>query len=117
MTASKAPAGARKPQDHKAAKPREVDGRMVVTVRGVECRVPTEALDDLEILEAIEAGNWLPAMKAMLPPYDVESEDGPVTVDQVAAVKGALRGADGRVRYSSTVDFLNELMGALNPNS
>ena len=114
MTDSVVPAGVKKPQDRKPAKPREVDGNLIVTVRGIECRVPKEALDDLEILESIEVGNWLPALKALLPAY--EDGDGE-TVDQVGAVKEALRDANGRVRYSATVEFLNELMGALNPNS
>ena len=117
MTETKVPAGAKKPADRKPPKPREVDGHMVVTVRGLEVRVPKDALDDLEVVEAIEQNNWLPAMRSLLPPYEVEGDGEPVTVDQVAAVKAALRGENGRVRYSDTVEFLNELMGALAPNS
>lgn len=116
MTETKVPAGAKKPADRKPKvdKPREVDGHLIVTVRGVECRVPKESLDDLEIMESIEVGNWLPALKAMLPPYE---DDEGAEVDQVAAVKAALRGESGRVKYSDTVEFLNDLMAALAPNS
>ena len=115
---SRVPAGAKKPADRKPPKPREVDGHMVVTVRGIEVRVPKDAMDDLEVVEAIEQNNWLPALRALLPPYEVDGEDGEaVTVDQVAKVKESIRGENGRVRYSDTVEFLNELMGALAPNS
>lgn len=107
MTTTK-PAAAKKPADHKPkqVKPRRDGDHLIVTVREREWRVPEDALDDLEVMEALENNNVLPALRALL------------TGDQFDVMKDALRDPDtGRVKYSAATEFLGDLMGALNPNS
>lgn len=107
MTANTRPAGAKVPQDRKPPKPTDNgDGTLTVTVRGAEYTVDRDNLDDYEVMENLSDGNFIPALRAILSP------------EQIDAVKASLRDPETkRVKASAMGEFVAELIGALNPNS
>ncbi len=106
MTTAKRPAAAKQPADRKPSKPRKgEDGRLLVTVRGTEYAVNAEALDDYDVLENLSDGDFIPALRALLDP------------EQIQAVKAELRDPEtGRLPASTMAEFFSDLMGALNPS-
>lgn len=108
----------KKPQDHleKVEKPKvvAVDGGKEVTLHGITVTVADEALDDFELLDSLsrvqfgekeDRGRLLPIFRQLV------GEDG------YTAVMDGLRGENGRVPVKAGFDFIQELLGALNPNS
>lgn len=121
-----------KPTDHKSKAPKvkEVDGGKRVTFPDLvekdangkailvdekpvplSVTVEDEALDDFEFLDDMRAldvdGNSskLPAVLRR------------VVGDDYAKTMNALRNEKGRVQIGPAVDFINSLLGAINPNS
>lgn len=108
----------KKPQDHqeKTVKPKieTVDGGRKVTLRGVTVTVPDEALDDFELVEELsrvqfgskEDKGRMPSILRRL-----------IGDDGYATVMNGLRAENGRVPVQAGFEFIQELFGALNPNS
>lgn len=106
------PAGAKKPTDHQA-KAEEAPAELRCTVQGREWVVPTEALDDFELLDDLNAldqhqnaARFPSVMRRLL------------GETQMREAMDALRDAEtGRVSIEAGADFVAELMEALNPSS
>ena len=103
------PKGAKVPQDRQQ-KATEQDGDRTVTVAGRDWTVPADALDDFELLDdlgALEDGNAarLPRIMRRL------------LGDDYKAALDVIRDDDGRVRIEPAGEFIQELLGGLNPNS
>lgn len=94
------PVGAKRPQDHLAA---EAKGEVVETTfefRGTEYTVRNDALDDLDVMEAIEDERYIRAARAIL------------GAEQFGRLKAQMRAEaeDGRARMSTDFkDFLEAL--------
>lgn len=102
---------AKQPQDHLPKKPtvEDVDGGKRVTLHGVTVTVPTEAIDDWELLEELDAldrgkGQKLPSVLRRL------------VGDDYSMVIDSLRGKNGRVSIARGTEFVTDLLGSLNPN-
>ncbi len=104
----------KKPQDRKPKQPvvKKVDGGVEVTLRGITLTVETAAVNDYELLELAASGEMsaVPRVVQML-----------LGVEQANAVKELLRNPDtGRIPLQgddSMTEFLQEMFGAINPNS
>jgi hypothetical protein len=100
----------------KVVKPKveTVEGGRKVTLRGFDVTVPDEAIDDFELVEELgriqfgeqsEQGR-LPSILRRL-----------VGDDGYKTVMDGLRAANGRVPVKDGFEYIQELLGALNPNS
>ena len=106
------PAGAKKPTDRQA-KAEDAPAELRCTVRGREWVVPTEALDDFELLDdfnALErhqnAARFPSILRRLLGD------------EQMREALDALRDeTTGRVSIEAGADFVAELMQELNPSS
>jgi len=97
-------AAAKKPQDHLAkAEAREEDA--VFDFDGVTYTIPRAQLDNVELLEMIEDGKNITAMR------------GYVGAEQWAKFKDQVRTPDGRVPGEPTGRFLDLVTAQINPNS
>lgn len=92
------------PQDRKPKQTKQDDTKRAITVRDLELTVDLSALDDFEVIEALQDDNFIPALRALL------------DAEQISKVKEALR-KDGRVSMTAMTEFVQELFEALNPNS
>lgn len=108
----------KKPDDHKpkTVKPKveQIDGGKRVTHRGVTVVVMDEALDDFELVDELSRVQFGEATdKGRLPLIcrRLVGEDG------YKAMLDGLRGKNGRVSVKDGFQFIQELFGALNPNS
>lgn len=104
----------RAPEDHKPVKlpVKTIDGGREVTLRGVTVTVYDEVLDDFELLDDLRAvdvdknASRLPALLRRL------------LGDDWSKAMDALRDkGTGRVSIADGTAFINELMGALSPES
>lgn len=111
MTESKIPANAKKPEDHKSKAEDAVPEELTVTVRGLELKVMSDALDDFELLDDLN---------------ELEQNDNPgrlpsilrrLVGDQWKKVIEHLRGENGRVSVEDGSEFIGEVLEALNPSS
>lgn len=104
--AAAVPPGAKQPADRKPPAGLDDPNFRTATVDGHEYRANVDALDDFEVVEALQVGNYVPAIGMLL------------DEEQLAKVKDRLRDKEsGRVRYSDVVVFTNKLLEALRPNS
>lgn len=92
------------PQDRRPKKADVDDSKRVVQVRDLELTIDLSAMDDFEVIEALQDNNFVPALRALL------------DAEQIAKVKDALR-EDGRVTLSAMAEFVGELFQEINPNS
>lgn len=108
----------KKPQDHlpKAEKPtiEQVDGGRKITLRGITVTIPDESLDDFELVEELGQVQFGKAEDRGRLPLILRRLAGD---DGYKAVMDGLRGENGRVPLQAGFDFIQELFGALNPNS
>lgn len=111
-------AAPKKPQDHleKVDKPKVelIDGGKRVTHHGVTVVVMDEALDDFELvdeLSRVQFGEKEDKGRLPLICRRLVGEDG------YKAIMDGLRGPNGRVTVQAGFQFIQELFGALNPNS
>ena len=103
------PKNAKKPEDHKpkADKPKMIE----VTVNGLDLTIDPDALDDFELLDDLNAldqdedATRLPSLLRRL------------LGDQYRPAIDSLRGENGRVSVEAGMNFLQEVMEAINPNS
>lgn len=100
---------AKKPQDHKV-KDDAKSTDATITWNGNDYTISAEAMDNLELFEAIEENRHLTAMKGFL------------GTDQWNRFKDSCRDAAGRVPMSDAEDFLQKVMEAVgnlpaSPNS
>lgn len=108
----------KKPQDHleKADKPKVelIEGGKKVIHRGVSVIVMDEALDDFELvdeLSRVQFGDTSDRGRLPLICRRLVGDEG------YKAIMDGLRGENGRVSVQAGFQFINELFGALNPNS
>jgi len=105
------PDGVKVPQDHKA-KATPAPETVSAEVRGKTWTVPSDALDDFELLDdlnALDQKNDVTRMPSVL---------RRLLGDQWRDAMEILRDEDtGRVSVEAGAEFVFELMGALNPNS
>ncbi|MFF2054113.1 hypothetical protein ACFVU2_21080 [Leifsonia sp. NPDC058194] len=108
----------KKPEDHleKAEKPKitKVDGGRTVTLRGITVTVPDDALDDFELVEEIGLVQYGTDADRVRMPLILRRL---VSDDDYRKVMEGLRGPNGRVRFQTGIEFIQELFGALDPNS
>lgn len=110
-TKALAPKAAKQPQDHKPkAEPKPET--LTAYVRGREWSVPSDALDDFELLDDLNAleqkgdATRLPAVLRRL------------LGEQWRDAMDVMRNTEtGRVSIEAGSEFVMDLMGALNPNS
>lgn len=109
--AAKRPAAAKQPQDH-LAKAEPETSTMRAEVRGVVYEVPTDALDDFELMgDIVEAQDGNPArMPALLRRLlgDVQYR---------AAMESLRDPATGRVSMEAGIELVGEIFEAIAPNS
>lgn len=108
----------KKPQDHleKVDKPKVelIDGGKQVTHRGVTVVVMDEALDDFELvdeLSQVQFGSTADRGRLPIICRRLVGDEG------YKQIMDGLRGPNGRVSVNDGFKFINELFGALNPNS
>lgn len=108
----------KKPQDHqpKIEKPKveTVDGGKRVTIKGVTVTVPDEAIDDFELVEELSRVQFGSKEERGRLPLILRRLIGD---DGYRAVMDDLRATNGRVPVQAGFEFIQELFGALNPNS
>lgn len=108
----------KKPQDHleKVEKPKvvAVDGGKEVTLHGITVTVADEALDDFELVDDLSRVQFGEAQDRGRLPLIFRRLVGD---DGYKAVMDGLRGPNGRVPVKAGFEFIQELFGALNPNS
>ena len=102
------PKGAKVPTDRQP-KTTEHDDARTVTAAGQDWTVPTDALDDFELLDdlgALEDGNAarLPRIMRRL------------LGDDYKKALDVIRDESGVVRIEPAAEFIQELLGGLNPN-
>ena len=108
------PANAKKPADKKPkAEKVEEPTTVTATVSGKEWVVPVEALDDFELLDdfnVLEADGDISRLPAILKRLlgDEQWRDALNTIRDEKT---------GRVSIEAGADFVNSLMGEINPNS
>ncbi|MGB2557731.1 hypothetical protein [Cellulosimicrobium cellulans] len=117
-TTTRKPAGAKKPTDHQTkakpeAKPEvtKTESGWTVVHHGITVNVETEALDDFELLDdlqAVEERNEAQRLPGIL--RRVVGQDG------YKAVMEGLRDEKGRVPAGIASQFVFDLFGAINPN-
>ena len=101
---SPVPDGVKQPADRQP--PATAAGVRTIEVDGIVCVVNPEVLDDFEIVEALQTGNFLPAIGML---FDAAT---------LAQIKAQLRDPDsGRIKYSAVVEFTTKVLGQLRPNS
>ena len=98
MTARKAPATAKKPQDRQTAKADVVAIKSSFEWRGEDYTIDTDLMDDLEFFEALETGQYATATRMMLGD------------EQYTKLKAQIKAAEGRVSMSSAQEFLEAYM-------
>ena len=110
-TKALAPKAAKQPQDHKPkaeSKPETLTGH----VRGRDWTVLTEALDDFELLDDLNA------LEQKGDPTRLPSVLRRLLGEQWRDAMDAMRNTEtGRVSIEAGSEFVMDLMGALNPNS
>lgn len=100
-----APAGAKKPQDHK--KPEPKDGKIVVTVSGHDYTIDADVIDDFELLDDLAR---LEDGAAQLLPSILRRLVGP---EGFKAAMEALRDPDsGRVRIEAGAELVGKIIEA-----
>src|SRR5699024_336936 len=105
------PANAKKPADRKAKKD-EVQTALTATVRGRDWQIPAEAVDDFELLDAF--AQLRQTDDVSLVPFILRR----LLDEQWRDAMNLLRNKNtGRVSLEDGMEFTQELMGALNPNS
>jgi hypothetical protein len=108
----------KKPQDHlpKVEKPtvETVAGGRKVTIKGVTIVVPDEALDDFELVDELSRVQFGAKEERGRMPLILRRLVGD---DGYQTVMDGLRGENGRVPVQAGIEFIQELFGALNPNS
>lgn len=109
-TKATVPAGAKKPADRKP-KESEKSDFTEITVRGITLKIPTDALDDFELMDDLneldqnENPSRLPSILRRL------------VGDQWNTVIEALRGPNGRVGIEDGAEFVGEVIEAVAPKS
>lgn len=108
----------KKPQDHqpKTVKPKieNIEGGRKITLKGVTVIVLDEALDDFELVEELSRVQFGAKEDTGRMPLILRRLVGD---DGYKTVMDGLRGESGRVSVRAGFEFIQELFGALNPNS
>lgn len=108
----------KQPQDHqsKAEKPKVeiVEGGRKVTISGITVVVPDDALDDFELVEELSHVQFGKTEDRGRLPLILRRLVGDAGYKEVM---DGLRAKNGRVPVQVGFEFIQQLFGALNPNS